>query len=157
MHFLFLLIFQLLFSPGHHPTVIKESIPNDEYILIKWSDLSRISLKYKYHQELKLEVPYPVFHANIKSLEGKKVKITGYVIPVDESPENPMIVLSAFPYSSCFFCGGAGPESVMEIKPKGKLPRMDMDRRVTLKGILKLNENDVYSLYYSLNDAEPAN
>jgi len=46
--------------------------------------------------------------------------------------------LSAFPFSSCFFCGAAGPESVMEIlfdSPQELLT----DDVITVIGQIKLN------------------
>ena len=134
------------------------SLPNNgDYIEISWKELSRMQFEEKYSSEFEQLMPYPVFHKSVKALEHKKVMITGYVIPLDENPENPIFVLSAFPFSACFFCGGAGPESVIDVQPKAKLRSMEMDKRVTLRGTLTLNPDDLYNLFYILKDAELAN
>jgi hypothetical protein len=63
-------------------------------------------------------------------------------------------VLSAFPFSACFFCGNAGPESVMAIYFEDQGQRkFTTDERVTLEGTLKLNDTDVDELVYVLNNA----
>jgi hypothetical protein len=57
----------------------------------------------------------------------------------------------------CFFCNGAGPESVMEVVTKNgdtKLKYMKTDKYIELTGILKLNKKDPNHLMYILNEAE---
>ena len=63
-------------------------------------------------------------------------------------------MLSANPYSSCFFCGQAGPESVMEIQLLKQYDGLRMDQVITFKGKLRLNADDIYQLNYILEDAE---
>ena len=150
-----LILLLTLFNPGAAQPVPGESPRGiNDYVPIEWKDLARIDFEYKYHPDFEREIPYPIFHKSVKALQGKKIKISGYAIPLEESAEKTVIVLSAFPFSACFFCGGAGPESVMDIKPKGEMKRLDMDHRITLKGTLELNRDDLYSLYYILQDAE---
>jgi hypothetical protein len=52
----------------------------------------------------------------------------------------------------CFFCGGAGPESVMEVYAKEAIKYTT--EAIIIKGKLELNSNDVNQLMYILNDAE---
>ena len=52
----------------------------------------------------------------------------------------------------CFFCGGAGPETVMEVY--AKTPVKFTSEAVTLRGKLELNADDVNRLIYSLTEAE---
>jgi len=57
-----------------------------------------------------------------------------------------------------FFCGGAGPETVIDILPKNKLKkRLTTDEKITFKGKLRLNANDLDYLNYILDDAELVN
>ena len=81
-------------------------------------------------------------------LEGKKVQIQGYMIPVDL--ELGLYVLSANPYAACFFCGNAGPESVMALKFDKKPRRFELDEVVTFKGTLQLNDSNVDEMNYLL-------
>ncbi|MEM6963324.1 MAG: DUF3299 domain-containing protein, partial [Bacteroidota bacterium] len=65
-------------------------------------------------------------------------------------------VLSKNPNSSCFFCGGAGPETVLELELKpSAIERYEVDDLKTFKGILKLNKINDKHLTYLLTDAEP--
>jgi hypothetical protein len=52
----------------------------------------------------------------------------------------------------CFFCGGAGPETVMEVISKE--PIKYTTEAITIKGKLDLNANDINRLMYGLKDAE---
>ncbi|HMN91359.1 MAG TPA: hypothetical protein PKE68_15155, partial [Saprospiraceae bacterium] len=76
------------------------------------------------------------------------------VIPVDETGDEQLLVLSAYPYSNCFFCGAAGPESVMEIRLKATSKRFRMDTETAFAGTFLLNDTDINSLNYILADAE---
>ena len=51
-----------------------------------------------------------------RPLPGKEIVIKGYIIPVEGYKSHKEFILSAFPYNMCFFCGGAGPETVMEVE-----------------------------------------
>ena len=121
-----------------------------------WKTLKEVTWKYKYSEEFKAKVAYPDFGASIKALENKEVTITGFVVPVEmyagEGQE--FLILSAFPASSCFFCGGAGPESVIEVYPTSESAFSSLKRTVTFKGKLELNPDDFSHLIYILRDAE---
>lgn len=143
MKILFILLTSLItstFQPINEPTKVT------------WDGLKDVSFKKKWYPEESIYMLYPTFGANLTKLDGKEVSIKGYVIPVDL--ESGLYVLSAFPYSMCFFCGGAGPESVMSLKFKKTGKRYKTDEVQTFKGKLKLNANDIYELNYILQDAE---
>jgi len=114
-----------------------------------------VKFEKKWDDQEGMYVLYPSFGNSVKNLEGKEIRISGYVIPVDYN-EN-FYVLSAFPYSSCFFCGGAGPESVMSLKFKNKSERFKTDTRIEVTGTLELNSSDIYEMNYILRDAEKIN
>ena len=79
---------------------------------------------------------------------------SGFVIPLEETADKTFVILSAFPYSQCFFCGQAGPESVIDILAESKLPRLSVDEKLTFRGRLRLNEDDLRYLNYILEEAE---
>jgi hypothetical protein len=125
------------------------------YLDINWKHLSKVKFNEIYTEEVQAFVPYPLFHPSIKRLDGEKIEIKGYIIPIEETGDETMIVLSANPFSSCFFCGMAGPETIMDIKLKSKLGRvLKQDEIITFRGKLKLNDSDLYYLNYILEDAE---
>lgn len=118
---------------------------------VTWKDLEDVTFKEKFSEEADAYFWFPTFGKSIKDLEGKEITIRGYVIPIDVK-EN-LYVLSAFPFAACFFCGGAGPQTVMELA-FAKVPRRyETDERLTFKGKLKLNASDIYKMNYILDGA----
>jgi hypothetical protein len=120
-----------------------------------WTDLMDITFKDFYLESDDMYVYYPLFKEKQKSLDGKEVAITGYIIPVDV--ELNQYVLSAFPFSACFFCGNAGPESVMAVYFSSPDHTFKTDERVTLHGNLELNDTNVDELVYVLRNAKLKN
>lgn len=119
---------------------------------VTWEVLKNVSFKKKWYPQESIFMLYPTFAPTVKRLENKEVSIRGYVIPVDISAN--IYVLSAFPNSQCFFCGAAGPESVISLKPrKGTVKKYKTDEMHTFVGKLKLNAEDVYEMNYILEDA----
>lgn len=117
-----------------------------------WKTLSKITFKKKYDEMLGFKVDVPVFSEDIKAMSGKVITIKGYIIPVEGYKSHKEFVFSAFPYNMCFFCGGAGPETVMEVTSKEAIKYSA--EPITIKGKLELNDSDVNRLIYGLKDAE---
>jgi|AntRauTorckE5430_2_1112549.scaffolds.fasta_scaffold05282_3 hypothetical protein len=127
----------------------------DGTLKLTWKMLSDVVFTDEYSEEVQAYVPYPTFGAQLGAIEGREVLVEGYVIPLEETGDETILVLSAQPYSSCFFCGGAGPESVMDIKLRpGTNQKFTTDDRITFRGRLRLNDDDLYFLNYILEDAE---
>tara|TARA_B100001287_G_scaffold220276_1_gene189293 strand:- start:627 stop:1067 length:441 start_codon:yes stop_codon:yes gene_type:complete len=120
--------------------------------IITWELLKNVEFDEIWSEEFQAYYMVPKFSESVKKMDGKEVQIRGFIIPVDIVQD--YYVLSANPYSSCFFCGQAGPESVMEIQMIKKYEGLRMDQVITYKGTLKLNVDDIYQLNYILEDAE---
>lgn len=116
-----------------------------------WKTLAKITYKKEYDEFLGFKIDKPVFSEEIKALNGKEVTVKGFIIPVEGYKSHKEFIFSAFPYSMCFFCGGAGPESVMEVLASEAVEYSA--ESVTLKGKLHLNSEDVNKLMYSLTEA----
>ena len=116
-----------------------------------WKTLSRITFKKEYSEIMGFKVDVPVFSEEVAKLEGKEITVRGYIIPVEGYKSHTEFVFSAFPYNMCFFCGGAGPETVMEVY--AKKPVEYTAQAVTLKGKLMLNDHDINRLIYAITDA----
>ena len=116
-----------------------------------WRTLSKITFKKEYDELMGFKVDVPVFSDAIEALEGKEVTIKGYIIPVEGYKGHKEFILSAFPYNMCFFCGGAGPETVMEVIASDEIEYTA--EAVTIKGKLELNDNDINRLMYAMSDA----
>jgi len=123
-----------------------------------WKTLSRITYTKEFDEILGFKVDKPVFGDKVKELEGKEIIVKGYIIPTEGYKSHKEFILSAFPYNMCFFCGGAGPETVMEVEASEPV-KFEADA-IYLKGILRLNSEDINRLMYKIEDAvmidEPA-
>lgn len=117
-----------------------------------WKTLAKITYKKEYDEFLGFKIDKPVFSEEIKALNGKEVTVKGFIIPVEGYKSHKEFIFSAFPYSMCFFCGGAGPESVMEVTAIE--PVVYSAESIVLKGKLKLNNDDVNKLMFALTDAK---
>jgi hypothetical protein len=122
-----------------------------------WALLSKTRFVEKLNREYGMYFLYPIFPDELKALEGKLVEVTGFYIPLDVSTSE-FAVLSKFPNAECFFCGGAGPESIVVAYLKNKpFKRIKVDEIITIKGKLKLNDSDIDELNFILMDAEIIN
>lgn len=117
-----------------------------------WDVFAKTKFEPKYYESLGEYLFYPNFPADLKVLAGKEVTIEGFYVPF--APEDgEYIILSKYPMSQCFFCGGGGPESVLEVNFAKGLPSFQVDDLVTVKGKLKLNADNVDHVNFILTDA----
>jgi hypothetical protein len=141
------------FRPVTPPAAVLPVMPRAiDPVKLSWEALRDVTFKKKWYAEESVYMLYPTFGPAVQKLNNKPVTITGYVLPVDL--EANLYVLSAFPYSACFFCGGAGPESVVSLKFKKGSRKFKTDERKTFAGVLKLNADNIYELNYILTEAE---
>ena len=120
--------------------------------IITWELLKDVEFDEIWSEEFQAYYMVPKFSKSVKEMDGKEVQIRGFIIPVDIVQD--YYVLSANPYSSCFFCGQAGPESVIEIQMVKKYEGLRMDQVITFEGTLRLNIDDIYQLNYILEEAQ---
>lgn len=140
------------------PDSVKEKLrkqlePNKDGLTpINWIMLRDVDLIQKYSEKFQINYLHPNFGDIVQSLEGRKVFLTGYVLPIDPV----YIVLSANPMSQCFFCGNSGPESLLRLMFKNHdIPKkFKMDEFMAFSGTLKLNAGNVEELMYILEDAK---
>jgi len=124
-----------------------------------WETLLKLEFSISYDKALDNVAMRPKFTDQILAYKNKVIEIDGYIIPFDivadatgNHGDGTMFMLSAFPAATCFFCKGAGPESVMEVYPKKPIPYSKTVVRV--KGRLELNDLDFMKMAYILKDAE---
>jgi hypothetical protein len=107
-----------------------------------WVLFAKTKFEAKYNEKAAEYFLYPVFAPELNAQVGKEITLEGYYMPIDVEGDA-YIILSKFPYSQCFFCGGAGPESIAEVTFKVKQEKFTMDQFIRIKGILKLNEGNI--------------
>lgn len=116
-----------------------------------WKTLAKITYKKQYDELMGFKIDIPVFSDPVKALDGKEIIVKGYIIPVEGYKSHKEFIFSAFPYNMCFFCGGAGPETVMEVEAAE--PVEYTAEQIKLKGKLTLNDSDINRLMYLISDA----
>lgn len=119
---------------------------------INWTFLSDVQYSYIQNYDANVWYGSPTFGEDIKALDGQEVVIKGYVLPMDI--EGNQYMLSANPFNTCFFCGGAGQESVMELRLDKKRRKYETDQVVTFIGTLRLNDAEL-EINYILENARP--
>jgi len=108
-----------------------------------------------------LAVPYsttpdglyePQFPSYLDPYELQEVVLQGYLVPVDV--EGSQYALSRYAFSSCFFCGNAAPNTVVELVFKERPDALITDQFVVVRGLLVLNRKDPYRLFFILKNVE---
>jgi hypothetical protein len=120
---------------------------------INWKTFGDVDWTDKYSEEEDVYYYYPNFGPSVKELEGTEVVLKGFMLIL--GTEEKIYILSRYPYASCFFCGAAGPDSIVQLKLKPGHPKFKIDQRVSIKGKLKLNRDDFDQCNFILTDAEP--
>lgn len=117
-----------------------------------WGVFAKTKFEPKYYEKLGEYLFYPSFPEDLKKLEGKEITVQGYYVPF--APEDgDYIILSKYPMSQCYFCGGGGPESIAEVNFASGPAKFQVDDLITVKGKLKLNAEDIDHVNFILTEA----
>ena len=131
-------------TPPHDPMT---SMLPDAKGAVAWSLLSKTAIR-KVDGKLG-----PDFPAALRPLNGKAVKVQGYLLPLEAGQAHKRFLLSAWS-PSCPFCLTAGPEAMVEVKARSAV-KYSLEP-VVVQGRLELLENDPAGMFYRLVDAEPS-
>lgn len=117
-----------------------------------WKMFADISMEQKFVEEANTYYPIPVFTPVLLNLRYKEIELSGYYLPY--SHLDSVIIISRYPYANCFFCGGAGVESVAMVElEKAPYESYSTDQILKVKGTLELNDTDFEKLIFVLKDA----
>jgi uncharacterized protein len=92
----------------------------------------------------------PAFPASVKALDGKKVRVAGWMMPLGNGEKQAHFVLLGYP-PGCPFHLHAGPTQFVEVKAAGGVP-MGYDM-IVVEGTLQLMGQDESGIFYRLNGA----
>ncbi len=120
--------------------------------LSEWDLLATVDVVIGFDEFMGTEIEKPVFTKDLELREGTAISLEGFVIPTQQETSQDYFVLSRYPYQSCFFCGAAGPETVVEVYSSEKFSYSE--ERVRVKGILRLNDDSPLHLFFILDDAK---
>ena len=101
-------------------------------IEINWTNLEDVEFSERYVEEVDEYVLFPSFGFDVQQLDGKEIILSGYILAID--PEIGYYVLSKGPFASCFFCGAAGPETIVELSLKSK------DKQLAFEELIRMQQ-----------------
>ena len=138
-------------KPASEVTVVKagETAYAPVSDTLTWKLLAQIKYLKKPSKEYPEGVMFPVINPTLKTKNKKQITMSGFIIPID----NKNYALSKNVFASCFFCGQAGPETIMGIKFKAPNMKLKTDQYVTLQGTFRYNDTDVDDWIYHIENA----
>lgn len=117
-----------------------------------WNEFAKTKFEPKYYEKIGEYLFHPSFSPSLKAMEGKEIIVEGFYVPF--APEDgDYIIISKYPMSQCYFCGGGGPESIAEVNFARPVKKFNVDDLITVKGKLQLNTSDVDHVNFILKDA----
>ena len=121
---------------------------------IDWLVLNDVKLEQKINEQFGTSYDIATFGEWVKGVDGEEVYLTGYMIPMDAMGTS--YALSRNPNANCFFCGGAGPETVVRLWLTAEaMKRYKTDDYLRFKGRLQLNDSNEHGFLYELWEAAP--
>lgn len=117
-----------------------------------WNTLSMVTYQREFDETFGIDIEKPILNPLVRTMEGKEIEVEGYIIPLTGKVEQSHFMLSRFPQSMCFFCGKAGPESAAQVFTKDSKKIAFTDKKVRVKGVLRINVTDITNLLYTLED-----
>lgn len=132
-------------GPGYHdPRSAFKPLAEREGVL-SWNLLSSVTTKVENKK------PVPQFPSELEQLHQKKVKVQGWMLPLEPGDRQRHFLLSAVP-TSCNFCTPAGPEGLIEIRTTQPV-RYTLEA-ITVEGQLAVLKNDPYGLFYRVVEGQ---
>jgi hypothetical protein len=114
-----------------------------------WDVLSDVTFQTR--TEEGYQIDYPVFGASVSAIDGKEITLKGYMVPLENLLGSRYFMLSSLPFNNCFFCGGAGPETVVEVFTSESITFSS--GLIEVKGVIELNNSDPDHHMYMLKEA----
>jgi hypothetical protein len=134
-------------GPGYHdPRSAFKPLEEREDVL-SWKQLAAVTLKVERSRVI------PTFPPAIAALDGKRVKVQGFMMPLEAGEKQRHFLLSAVP-TTCGFCIPAGPEGLIEVRMRDAVA-FGVDA-LLLEGRLAVLRDDKYGLLYRITEAVAA-
>jgi hypothetical protein len=118
-------------------------IDKDGVNAIPWSVIAETTLDRRYH---------PTFAKYLRELNGRTIRLTGYMQPLNEDPDSSAFLFIENPIG-CWFCEMPDLTGIILIElPAGK-SKAYTRTPIKITGKLKLNETDPENFLYTISDA----
>jgi len=101
-----------------------------------------------------LIVSTPIFTRDVRELEGKRIKVAGWMMPLETGTRQKRFVLLGYP-PGCPYHFHAAPMQFIEVNASTPF-RTDERNAMIVSGVLELTGYDESGVFYKLNNARPA-
>ncbi|MEM8827505.1 MAG: DUF3299 domain-containing protein [Pseudomonadota bacterium] len=95
----------------------------------------------------------PIFTPTVKAMEGKRIKVAGWMMPLEATDKQSYFVLLGYP-PGCPFHFHAAPSQFIEVFADTPFPT-DEQKLFVVSGVLELTGEDESGIFYRLRDARP--
>lgn len=95
----------------------------------------------------------PIFSPAVKALAGKRIKVSGYMLPLQNGAKQTHFVLLAYP-PDCPFHLNPAPMQFIEVRTT--TPVATGNDVVTMEGLLSLHGDDEQGIFYRFTNAKPS-
>lgn len=112
--------------------------------VVAWSVLTDVSTRVEQRRLV------PVFPPAVQALDGRTVRVQGFMMPLEPGESQRHFLLSSVPLT-CAFCIPGGPESLVEVRARE--PVRYTQGAVVVQGRLRALTQDPQGLYYRLTEA----
>lgn len=92
----------------------------------------------------------PVFPDDVQALDGRRLRLTGFMVPLEQRKQQTHFLLSFYP-PSCGYCVGGGPTSLVEVFSAEPV-EFSYDS-VSLSGTFALVPDGAEGVFYRLMEA----
>ncbi len=96
----------------------------------------------------------PIFTDHVRALDGKIVKATGFMFPVEAAEQHSYFLLQPRP-PHCPFCFNVGANQVIEVRLDMPIPYSQAP--ITIEGALTLVSDDERGIFYRMDAARLVN
>ena len=117
-----------------------------------WNTLSMVTFQREFDETFGIDIEKPILNPLVNAMAGKEIEVEGYIIPLTGKIEQSHFMLSRFPQNMCFFCGKAGPESAAQVFTKDGKKIPFTDKKIRVKGTLRINVTDITNLLYTIEN-----
>jgi hypothetical protein len=111
--------------------------------VLSWEALAQVGIVKKGDRYV------PEYSKEVLALDTKRVKLEGFMMPLEAGPAQKSFLLSAQPSDGD--CVPSGPEGLVEVQAKA--PMKDGHHAIVVTGTLVLIRDDAAGLFYRLTDA----
>ena len=136
-------------GPGvHSPQSPIAPLPQRDDV-VAWSVLTNVKTEVRTGARGKRVLP--VYPPDVRALHQRRVKLQGFMMPLEPGERQRHFLLSSVPLT-CAFCTPGGAESLVEVR--AKTPVTYRLEAVVVEGRFHVLDDDPYGLYYRLSEAE---